>query len=144
MHASFNHFPQFEGCCTLLKGPSRTFWFCHYNLFDDCVGINIDEATKKAMCRDDLAIKNNETRTWSYHLFVWPVGIAFDNNIFSGNLDVCKRSNHPLVLPSDHVSNSFRTKMNSFVIIWTIGLCGGHRTRDGDDDGDVDLTSMFG
>ena len=40
-------FPQFEGRCTLLKGPSRTFWFRHYNLFEDCVGINIDEATKK-------------------------------------------------------------------------------------------------
>eukprot|EP00957_Ditylum_brightwellii_P207973 15355360-Ditylum_brightwellii.AAC.1 len=42
----------------------------------------MDEATKKAMSQDALASNRNKTCDWSYHLFVWHIGISFDNNAF--------------------------------------------------------------
>eukprot|EP00957_Ditylum_brightwellii_P009069 685590-Ditylum_brightwellii.AAC.1 len=137
----------FKGCYVVLRGPSGSFWLCNQKIFQDVVAAgtnNIDDATKKAINRDAIGINESEECKWSYHLFIWPVGICLDNGIFSANSDVVKSEVHPLKLSADHKYNPFGKDMNAYAIIWTIGINGGDHFQDDQQDHlTTDLSLMF-
>ena len=127
---SEHEFPQFTGRCTLLKGPSRVFWHRENDIFEETADDNIDDATKSAFSRDTLQVKKDETRHNSYLLFVFPVGTFLDNNIFSGASSRVQVNQIPLKLTAGSNYNKFKTQMNNFELIWTIGVKGGEELAD--------------
>eukprot|EP00957_Ditylum_brightwellii_P143733 10950988-Ditylum_brightwellii.AAC.1 len=119
MSSTFQNYPQFSGRCFLFKGPSRPFWFCDNKIFEEVAKDAIDPKTKKAFRPDALKLKGSAEHNWPYHLLYSPK------------------------IPKDHASDPFKTKMNGFALIWTIGEAGGHCTNDADDDANIDLISLF-
>eukprot|EP00957_Ditylum_brightwellii_P187940 14309238-Ditylum_brightwellii.AAC.1 len=60
MFIPFHAYPRFHGCCAILKGPSRPFWFCANKIFKELAKDNIASATKKAFRRDSFDLSRSE------------------------------------------------------------------------------------
>eukprot|EP00957_Ditylum_brightwellii_P010024 756548-Ditylum_brightwellii.AAC.1 len=138
--------PDFQDQCVILKGPSRSFWICHHNLFEEVAaesGKEMGRFTKNAFKHDAIGINQSEERKWVYHLFIWPLGTCLDNNIFSGYSETCKADFFAHKLKGDHAMNPFRKDMNAITISWTVGISGGHHFEDDDEVSNTDMTSLF-
>eukprot|EP00957_Ditylum_brightwellii_P071789 5456876-Ditylum_brightwellii.AAC.1 len=64
----FHDYPEINGHCVLLKGPSRSHWVCNHKLFEEVAaesGKQIDKLTTRAIKCNALGIKQFPERNCS-------------------------------------------------------------------------------
>jgi hypothetical protein len=141
-------YEQFSGHCVLVRGPCKPFWLRKTAIYHQAakghVKLGSCEATEGALSTAQLAMDEGEIRMWSFHLFIWPVGIVLDNNIFSGNNTNVEANIIPLALDGKDLLNSFGETLTGMVVFWMIGDAGGRRDIGADTAEKVDPTKMFG
>ena len=110
-------FPEYEGCCLLIKGPAQNYIKPHPKLYQAKMKC---AETKEA--HEGYNLKGNLVE-YLFHLLIFPGGIVLDNTHFASEaMPIVQTHFNPVMVSADHNHNSFGKDLPIMWVYWDIAF----------------------